>query len=336
MTSMFHRRWVYAGCCLALLASPARAGTPEEERRYAIEIGQTAIELYGQGQYRVALERFRAAARVQHSPVFTLYEARCLHKLRRLAEARSKYVALLSEQLPADAAPAWRAALSDAAIELAALEPRVPGVRITISGAAPAALSLSLSLDGAPLAVPSAGSELRLNPGAHELEARDGRVAKTRFALAEGERNKSVQLRFPARLPDPLPTPPGQSEPIAAPSSGTVRHAMHAHVSKPASDAFGISLLSSAGAGVIVGSVTGLLAFVKLQNIRENCQGNVCAKSDEDEGETVGTLALISTVGFCVGAVSLGAWGLRVALTPAPRPGSALSSTPALRLSGSF
>jgi len=290
------------------------------------------MELYDQNQYRVALERFRTADRVQHSPVFALYAARCLDKLGRLAEARRAYEVLVAEQLPAEAAPAWRAAVSDAKVELALLESRVPSARLTIEGAAPA----TLRLDGAPLSAESARSELWLNPGAHTLEARDahGRVAAARFELAEGERNKPVKLVFAADAPGAAATST-RAPSEAANAPGTPR-TVAAAASNPATDDVGVTLLSSAGAGLVVGAVTGWMAASKLSEIRANCVGNHCARSDEAKGDEVETLALVSTIGFVVGGASAGAWGLHVILRSPARQDSAFARPTLVQLSGAF
>lgn len=318
MISALFRHCLLWLCSTALLLAPASVFADDEvRRRQAIEIGQTGIELYEQRNYGVALERFRTAERAVHSPVFALYAARCLAKLGRLTEAANAYEALATEALPADAAPAWRAALSDAAVERAELLRRVPSVRIVVSGEASA-----VTLDGAPLEPERVGSELRLNPGVHDVEMRDarGRVARTRFELEEGER-RSVSLAFPAPTP-PLPScvPPVPAEPPV----------------DVAADALGISLLSAGGAGLVAGVITGVLASGKLQDIRERCVGNRCLESDRTAGDSVDRLALVSTIGFAVGGASLGLWGVRVIMTPRSGQGGAASLPGAIHLSRAF
>jgi hypothetical protein len=310
---------VCALCAAALLTPAARAQTDDSQRDHAIAIGQGAIELYEQGQYRVALERFRTAERALHSPVFALYEARCLEKLGRLVEAKHAYQLVVAERLTAEAPPAWRAAQSDAAVELAALLRRVPSARIAISGA----VAVSLALDGAPLDVSSSRSELWLDAGVHELEARDGagRTARARFELREGERDQRVELLFLAEAAEPARAPTG---------------AAHGTRSKPATDTLGVALLSAGAAGLVTGAVTGVMAVGKVRRIREACVGNACRASDKEEGHSAATLALISTIGFAVGGASVGAWSLRVILTPAERGASAFSAPPTVRVIGTF
>jgi hypothetical protein len=318
MSSIVRKTCCGASLALSLVLVHTPASADEAERQQAIEIGQTGLELYENGQYSVALERFRTAARISHSPVFMLYEARCLDKLGRLLEAQRTYGELAVEELPADAPAAWRAAISDGARELSQLSKRVPSVRLELTGAE----AVRLKLDGKDLDPAKARGELWLDPGHHELEAqsKSGRVATARVNLAEGERNRAVKLELPV---DPQPS--AARLPVASPAPLAVR-------SKPATDGLGIVLLAISGVGLISGTVTGLVAASKLDEIRENCEGNQCRQSDASDGKTVDRLALASTIGFAVGGAALGAWSLRVILTPAVSE----PSVSCVQISGAF
>jgi hypothetical protein len=309
---------------------PASAVAGEQERQQAIEIGQTGVELFEQGQFRIALERFRTADRISHSPVFALYEARCLEKLGRLVEAKQAFEVVAVEPLPADAPPAWRAASNDAARELGSLVARMPSVRLALTGAT----ATSFQLDGAPLEAERANGELALDPGAHTIEARstDGRVASARFELAAGERKRTIKLDFPATTAPAaaLPAPAPSVSPTPAP------RAKAGSASRPATDALGVTLLSAAGVGLIGGAVTGLMAADRLRDIRQNCVGDRCRRADEADGDAVETLALVSTIGFAVGGAALGAWSVRVILAPGDDQKSASVAPRFVQVAGVF
>jgi hypothetical protein len=60
-------------------------------------------------------------------------------------------------------------------------------------------------------------------------------------------------------------------------------------------------------AGVAFGSVTGIVALSKYQSIKKHCDGNVCPEKYEGDARIAGNYAALSTVGFVVGGVGLGA-----------------------------
>jgi hypothetical protein len=76
-----------------------------------------------------------------------------------------------------------------------------------------------------------------------------------------------------------------------------------------------------AGAGVVVGSVTGALALGKGSTVRGQCEGLRCPTSIDGDLQSGRTLATVSTVSFI--ATGVGAVGGVVALLVAPRRESA-------------
>src|SRR5262249_54771862 len=88
----------------------------------------------------------------------------------------------LAEDLPSNAPPAYVSAHVDAGRELEMLRPRVPTLRVVITGVA--ATGAHVTLNGAPL-----GDETKeLDPGSYTVEAtaRGGATVTRTIALAEG------------------------------------------------------------------------------------------------------------------------------------------------------
>jgi len=112
------------GCVLALLltSEPGLANGNESANAVAVARGNEAVALYEAGRFADALTRFREADTLYHSPVFVLYEARCLRGEGDVTEARAAYRRLLDEAVAPDAPPVWKQAQADARAELAALE----------------------------------------------------------------------------------------------------------------------------------------------------------------------------------------------------------------------
>jgi hypothetical protein len=305
------RTWLCLAC--GYWSSPSHASDVEPDpRAQAIELGKNAIELYHGGNYHLALERFRSAERIRHSPVFVLYLARCSRSLGRLLEARAYYERTAAEVV--DRAPAaWKSARDEARLELAELGPRIPSIRVRAGGESVA----ELRLDGQAIAMADARNELFLDPGEHELQATDtaGSVAALKFTVLEGERLRLVEIEAPKLQESQRPAAPmTNASPVAA-KRGAER-APTANMSNPATDTLGVVLLGVGALGVGVGAVTGLMAIGKARAIKDNCEGEHCLASDADEGRAATRLATASDIGFAMGGVALGTWAVRIWVSP--------------------
>jgi hypothetical protein len=56
-----------------------------------------------------------------------------------------------------------------------------------------------------------------------------------------------------------------------------------------------------------VGAVTGLLALSKANDVKSRCDAGHCPAEDESKANSAKTLATVSTIGFVVGGVGVGA-----------------------------
>lgn len=105
-------------------ATPSESESAASASERARQLGLAGLSSYGQGHYEEALTLFRQAEAHAHSPVFLLYEARCLLALDRIPEGRT----LLEELSRAPAQPsaprAWRRTRERAAFELHQLDTR--------------------------------------------------------------------------------------------------------------------------------------------------------------------------------------------------------------------
>jgi hypothetical protein len=102
------------------------------------------------------------------------------------------------------------------------------------------------------------------------------------------------------------PPPPAMNQP---PPADTKRQPAN-HV--PAYAAFGVGAV-----GIVVGTITGILASGKKGDLDDACVNKVCPASQQDTIDSGKTLGTVSTVGFVVGAVGAVA-GLVLYLTAAP------------------
>ena len=277
---------------LVAALAPAARSAPDDRAKRAIESANTGLELYERGQWDAALEKFREADRLYHSPAFLLYRARTLGRAGRWRQALEAYDELLREALPSDAPPAWRSAHGDARSEKAALEREVPSVVVESSARA------RVTIDGEPAAL---GKEIALDPGRHLIRVSEGRRASSReVQLEPREKRRRVKLTLP-------PAETRRAEPGALTP--------------------GLVVTGIGGAALLAGGVVGVFALTSAKRAKddlpETCDGNVCPRSRraEIEESTSGarTLAKVST-GLVIGGAVVLAGGVVLWLSEGDKP----------------
>jgi hypothetical protein len=265
-------RWIAASLVVLTLsarapwvaAQSAPAAPASDAGTRAIQKGEEGLALYEQGNWSAALEHFREAERLYHSPVFALYVARTLRNSGRLLEARAAFRELVAERLEASAPELWRQAQEDGETELAAVEANIPTVVVVVDGGSQAT---EITVDDRPAA---AGLRVELDPGPHRVVARDrGRVAVRGFTLAAGAREQSIRVAFPApsaHLPPAALTPPPRGSGPYLP---------------------GLVVTGVGGAVLVAGGVVGLLALKEkndtLDGLPASCRDKRCPLSEKDE-----------------------------------------------------
>jgi hypothetical protein len=310
---------------LSLFAPIATAAPPPEDagadkNAQAVELGRTGLDAYQVGDWAKAFQAFDEAERVSHSPVFLLYMARCQRNQGALLAARELY-ARASADVPATAPEPWHRAMEDARREAADVAARVPSVLFYARSDGPAIAELAV--DGKPYAP---NVEIELDPGAHRVVAKGTDGSTAELSISVEERRRRVPHAFTlatARKPvapvAPVPPPAPASKPAPPPDIDETESS--SNVPAYVTGAIGL-------AGVAVGAVTGLVAMIKLNEIKAKCDvnGNGCDPADEPKMDSVITFANVSTVSFIVGGVGLGASAVLFLTEPAaPRAGARAS-----------
>lgn len=243
------------------------------------------------GRYGTACPALAESQRLdpRAGTLFTLAE--CEAKGGKIATALahySDYVGLVSQMAAAESARHRdRAAIAQAQIER--LRPQVPHLTIVVPSGAPK--GIVVKRNGVALMGVSLGMALPVDPGEHAIVTRlpGGQERTQKVTVRLGE-SKRVQVEVPAALGS---------------ESGPAREASGERES-PSATPTGVYVAGGVGAvGVVVGTVTGLMAMSKKETVDDNCSGSVCnsdGKSAADSGMRLGT---VSTVGFGVGAASL-------------------------------
>lgn len=285
------------------------------------------------GDHKAALEAFIGADAVMRVPTTGFEVGRSQQDLGLLVEARDTYlrVSRMPEQ-PGEPAP-FKEAREQAVERANQLEARIPSVKLVVSGVEDFS-TITVSIDG--VAVPSATLKLarKINPGKHRIVAVTKGVKRTvDIDVKEGE-TQDVPLELVGSggdEPEPAPTP-APKDPTPPPAGG---------LSPLVWTGFGV-----AGVGIVLGSVTGLLAMSKTSAAKEQCVDNRCPPSTHDDLSGARTMATVSTISFIAAAVGagVGVYGL-LGQSPAEQPKTAFGPlrrvTPvlgwgAIGLSGAF
>jgi len=176
---------------LLVTAQPAWAVNAADKgtaRNLALE----GMKLYQEGKPAEALKKLQAAQSLFDAPVHLLYIARCQTDLGMLVEAAETYRVLGRVELGADASEAFHEAKTEGQKELAALEARIPVLRIEVE---PEGLQgASLTIDGASVSAAAIGADRPANPGRHEIQvsAPGYGPSVTTVTLHEGNRQPEV------------------------------------------------------------------------------------------------------------------------------------------------
>lgn len=276
---------------LALIASapaPALAGPTTgkiEPKSTARSQADRGYELFEAGQYVEAALAFRLAEVIFHAPTLVFAIARAESKSGHLLEARKLYQQVIAENIAPSAPAEYRGAQEASRVELAAVEARIPHLRITVNGAAGRAFVVRL--DEAVVAQSALGQPMEIDPGAHHIVVTPdgGPVEKRGIIVAESD-HETVVITLPPVSPR-----------YAAGGLSTA--------SKPPRDLLTPALVSlGVGvAGLGAGAVLGGLTLARTSEIRSHCVADVCPRAQESATAGAYTLATFSTAAFVVGGI---------------------------------
>jgi hypothetical protein len=292
-------------------------------RRLATE-GQVALK---KGDFDTAADRFERANDLLAAPTFLVRLARARAGQGRLVEAYEIYRKIIREGVAPDQPDAFKRALADAKQEVKAVEPRLAWISVNVVGANPSDVQVTLN----DAVIPSAalGAQRPVDPGTLKVKAKaEGyRTSEAEVQLAEGEHLPAIEMRM-IPLPKAEPVAVAKKEPVMDENGGDDSSFMSQRT-------LGYVTLGVGGAGLVVGGITGLLAYSRHQDlVNTPCavkEGNHCwvldpsAEAEKEAQQTekeMNTFATISTVSFIAGG-ALAATGLILLITAPDDPGTA-------------
>lgn len=280
-----------------LHAAPLQAQT-DERRSQARDLAAQGFSALQRKDFAKAEDCFRRADELVHAPTLVLDHSRALVGLGRLVEAHEGFAQVLREGVAPNAPWQWRSAVDAASAELAAIEPRLAWLTVTVTGAqAP-----EVQIDSKRLRQAALGVRFASDPGTHTVTARADRFLSVRqvIALREGQ-VAQLELKL---LPDPA-APPLLAESKPAPEVILVKAP---EARKAPDNTLATILLTAGGVGIATGAVTGFLALGVRSDLKSSCGGGVCVPSEDSEYAELSqkrdryrTLGTASGVAFAMG-----------------------------------
>ena len=298
-----------AAVLVALLAAtPALSAPSAAEKETARSLVREGKSKQQKGDLAGALESYQAAHAIMGVPTTALKVAQAQYALGLWVEARDTYLSITRMPASRREPRAFRKARQAAEQRAEELAPRIPSAQIELEG--DAAAGAQVFVDDEPIRSESIGVPFKVNPGRREIRAVNGEAEdRVRITFDEGQ-TRIVTLSLE---PPPLaPAPPPEDD----------------HTGEVALMAIGFGV---AGAGVILGSITGALATDRAAEIAPSCPNRQCPPETHDGYDEATALGNVSTTGFIVAAAGAvaGTIGLALWLSDTDEPeGAELAITP--------
>jgi len=277
-----------------LVTTAARAEPTAADRETARTLMDQGQVLKDKGNLEEALKRFKAADDIMHVPTTAVPVAKLQAALGLLVEARDTLASSM-RRTPGKATDPqpFKDARAEGERLDASLAGRVPGLTITVKGSDDSDKP-ALAIDGLDVPAGALGLPRAVDPGHHVVVAKTATAeGRQELDVREGEQ-KAVEITLVAmgapaiQVPRGTPgTPDSQATSKTSHSPGLVTW-------------IGVGL---AGAGIIAGSVTGLMAISKTPGLTSECPNHTCGPTAHSDLDSANTLAMVSNVGFAVAGV---------------------------------
>lgn len=327
--------WMIVASSLVWGGSGVRAAEPSAaDRETARSLMKEGDRYFEAKDFPHALQAYQGAYAVVKVPTTGLSVSKTLIALNRLIEARD--VALQVTRIPAAAGdpPMFAKARADAEDWARQLEGRIPSVKATVQGAADAS-SVQVAIDGAAWPKELAQLPRKVDPGKHVVTAsapgyQDVRVE---VVVAEGEKKEvTLALQPAAGAPVVAPAPvaptaapgypgpqPEASAPVGPPGPLPVAPPPPEKTATTSPNTLMWAGFAVGGAGIIVGSVTGIMSMSKTSSLKsgDTCPNSRCPPEKESDLNSAKTLATVSNIGFGIG-IAGAAVGVIALLTAKP------------------
>lgn len=276
---------------LVALAPLAARADDAADTATARALGIEGVTLADAGKCRDAIPKLARSDKLHHAPTTAGRLGECEIAVGKLVAGTERLQRVVREVLPANAHPAFFAAVARAQRVLDANVARIAQLHVTV--VVPAGVKPTVALDDEALADTGAEVERRLDPGSHGIRAiAPGYLAKSDVVvLGEGE-TKSVVLEL---APDP-----------DAPRAGALAPAPPVIVREAPSKLPAVIAFGLAGAGLAVGIGAGVVTGDEARKLARTCDpSRVCPDGSAGDLASAKKWATVSTVGFATAGAGL-------------------------------
>lgn len=292
----------------ALLAGALVTIAPRASADPSLSDRETARSLMDDGDakrekndLKAALMSYEAADAIMRVPTTGLEVARAQAQLGLLLEARETLARVMRlPPKPGEPAP-FTAARRTAEQLNGELATRLPSITVVVANADPTQPA-QIVVDGDPVPAAAAQAPRKVNPGRHAIVVRAGSTERKQdVTVAEREtRTVTIDLKQP---PSPPTAHPSSTERPREPSASALPKVLI------------IGGLAVGAIGIGVGSVTGLMSFSKVSDVKTDCVDNTCKPSRQADIDAARSLGTISTIAFVAGGVGVAAGVVGIVLS---------------------
>jgi hypothetical protein len=285
------------GAAVHLPAAAQPTAADKETARSLMDQGDKAFEAK---DFNAALKHYSAAHSIMKVPTTGIEVARTQAALGQLIEARELALEIGRGTSQPNEPRAFAKARTEAKNLADSLSPRIPSVQVKVSGV-PEGAPVRVVVDGTELPAEAASSPRKVNPGAHTVAVSSpGYSEVTGNVEVKETESKIVEVTLKAAGA----AADGAS---AVSSSGTPG----SDQGTSSGEGGGLPALAYVGfgvgaAGLIAGSVTGVLSLSKASSAKDQCEDNRCPPAAQDDIDSSKSLGTISNIGFIVGGVGIG------------------------------
>jgi hypothetical protein len=297
---------VLAASVVLAVSSTALADPSLSDRETARGLMEDGDGKRDKGDLKGALKSYEAADAIMHVPTTGLEVGRTQAAVGLLLEARETLSRVMRIPVKPNETAVLTAARKAAEQLSAEIAARIPTIVVTVANADPAQ-PREVLVDNEPVPAAAADVPRKVNPGEHTIVVRSGGVEKRETVTVAEREQKTVKI-------DLKPPAPPVQEPVQVSSS-----------SLPTSKILIFGGFGLAAVGIGVGSVTGLMSFSKVDDVKKTCNPS-CPPSQASEIDSAKSLGTISTIAFIAGGLgaAAGVVGLVMAKKEAPREGASI------------
>jgi hypothetical protein len=315
------RSSLLAALFAASLAGPAYAqgqDVDEANKKQARDLGQEGQKELDAHNFARSEELFTKAWQLYpYPPTLTLGIARAQAAQGKVVAATENYNKIIREWgNKKDAPPAFAEAVKAAQAEVDATQTRIASATIVVEGAK----NPQVLLDDKPLPPAALGFKRGIDPGKHVIKvtatSEGMKPVETSFTVPEGG-SVIPRIKLEKDTSAPIVKQPEEQKPEPATSEAKTQETQpgkSAPNRTPAYVALGIG-----GAGLLVGTITGVIAIGKAGDLKNKCNSDKqCDPSLQSDVDSYKSIGGISTIAFIVGGVGV-ATGAVLYLTAAPK-----------------